>query len=187
MGRSLSSRGAATLTRGKFHAQSLRLQGDFLTKNHSCARRIRAWRGLRRPKQKLPLFPNNQFISCTIENVGSAWVSRIGVRSIPARARENDRGFFIRPHQPKSIPRVCRKSCCRIKTQPFTNRFSTPALRIVVYLPRLYPASHNASTSSFLRMCLFSTSENSSRCNYSPQPHTLSPASPRAGRHSQLS
>ena len=65
------------------------------------------------PKQKLPLFPNNQFISCTIENVDSACVSRIGVRSIPARARGNDSGFFIRPHQPKSIPRVCRKSCCR--------------------------------------------------------------------------
>ena len=156
----------------------------YLIESYSCTRRIRRWRGLRHPKQKLPLFPNNQFISCTIENVDSAWVSRIGVRSIPARARENDSGFFIRPHQPKSIPRVYRKSCC---PQPFTNRFSTPALRTVVCLPHLYLASHNASTSSFLRMCLFSTSENSSRCDYSPQPHTLSPASPRAGRHSQLS
>ena len=158
----------------------------YLIESYSCARRIRRWRGLRHPKQKLPLFPNNQFISCTIENVDSAWVSRIGVRSIPARARGNYRGFF--PSSPAQVhPRVCRKSCCRIKTQPFINRFSTPALRIVVYLPHLYPASHNASTSSFLRMCLFSTSENSSRCAYFPQPHTLSPASPRAGRHSQLS
>ena len=104
MGRSLSSRGAATLTRGKFHAQSLRLQGDFLTKNHSYARRIRAWRGLRRPKQKLRL--NNQFISHIIENVGSERVSRIGVQSIPTRARGDARGFFSVLTSPSPSPCV---------------------------------------------------------------------------------
>ena len=116
-----------------------------LIESYSCARRIRRWRGLRHPKQKLPLFPNNQFISCTIENVDSAWVSRIGVRSIPARARENDSGFF--PSSPAQVRlRVCRKSCCRIKTQPCTPHqhsglLSTCLIHTLPPTARQHPAS----------------------------------------------
>ena len=92
--------------------EGMRLHGvsvfrePYLIESYSCTRRIRRWRGLRHPKQKLPLFPNNQFISCTIENVDSAWVSRIGVRSIPARARENDSGFFSVLTSPSPSPCV---------------------------------------------------------------------------------
>ena len=101
------------------------------------------------PKTEVALFPNNQFISHIIENVGSERVSRIGVQSIPTRARGDARGFF--PSSPAQVHlRVCRKNCCRIKTQPFTNRLSTSALRIAAYLTRPYPTSHSASTPSFL-------------------------------------
>ena len=120
------------------------------TKNHSCARRIRGRRGLRHPKQKLPLFPNSQFISHIIENVGSECVSRIGVRSTSPHVRGETLADFF-PSSPAQVHlRVCRKSCCRIKTQPFTNRLSTSALRIAAYLPHPYPTSHSASTPSFL-------------------------------------
>ena len=100
--------------------EGMRLHGvsvfrePYLIESYSCTRRIRRWRGLRRlklrhSKQKLPLFPNNQFISCTIENVDSAWVSRIGVRSILARARGNDRGFFSVLASPSPSPCVPRE------------------------------------------------------------------------------
>ena len=77
---------------------------------------------------------------------------------------------------------VCRKSCCRIKTQPCTNRHSTSALRISLYLPHPYPTSHSTSTPDFLKMCLFSTSKNSSRYDYSPQLHALTSPTAHQGR-----
>ena len=101
--------------------------------------------------------------------------------SSPHVRAETIADFF--PSSPAQVhPRVCRENYCRIKTQPCTNRLSTPALRIAVCLPHPYPASHSASTPSFLRMCLFSTSENSNLYDYSPQTpaSSLTHSAPRA-------